>query len=187
MPLTEPKLLTNHYDQIERGTTMLTNTFDPCLNINGQDAFIGQFLNATINQGGLPGSVNNLVIDPTATFDIELEWQIDGILFNVNGVLGNLAAPNNWRIDVYAERMGPGADLSIYNNTEPGATTVATLPARWNHTCAIPANTLPEHQGTGQSGVYKLVCVVFADTNVAGSQDIIGYHEGPVILSENPN
>ncbi len=165
---------------------MALTTFDPRINIGGTDVFKGEFNNVRIVQGGLPGHVSNLVIDPTADFEIELEWQIDGVLFNVNGVLGNIAAPNNWHIDVYAERMGPGADLSIYHGHQPGAAPVANLPARWSHTCNIPASTLPEHAGPGQSGVYKLVIVVFANTSIAGAHDIIGFYEGPVIMSENP-
>ena len=165
---------------------MSTSSFDPRIDTPpGTPVFVGQFNNVSIDQaGGVPGEVSNMVIDPTRPFDINIEWQLDGNLFNVNGVLAALDATKTWHIYVYAEKMGPGNDLEIYHGTEPGADVVPALPAVWTHTCPIPAGTLPEH--LPESGMYRLCIVVFANTSIPGGQDIIGNYDGPIILSERP-
>jgi hypothetical protein len=165
---------------------MATSSFDPRIDTPpGTPVFIGQFNNVSIEQaGGVPGEVSNMVLDPTRPFDINIEWQLDGHLFNVNGVLSSLDASKKWHIYVYAEKMGPGSDLQIYYGTQSGADVVAALPAKWTHKCTIAAGTLPGHDPG--SGMYKLSVVVFANTNIPGGQDIIGCYDGPIVLSENP-
>lgn len=165
---------------------MPTTEFDPRMDVPvGNPVVRGDFTKVEVTQAGVvPGTVSNMVIDSTQPFDIELEWQLDGDLTYVNMVLGNIIPPNEWRIYVYAEKMGPGNDLQIYTGTEPGATTVGSIPAPWSHTCNIGAGALPQH--LPESGMYRLCTVVFANTNVPGGQDIIGCHEGPMVLSEEP-
>jgi hypothetical protein len=151
----------------------------------GNPVVKGDFTKVKLTQAGVvPGTVSNMVIDSTQPFDIELEWQLDGNLTYVNMVLGNISPPNDWLIQVYAEKMGAGNDLQIYNATEPGATTVSSIPAKWSHTCKIGPGALPQH--LPGSGMYRLCTVVWANTNVPGGQDIIGCHEGPMVLSEEP-
>lgn len=168
------------------------STFDPHYVVAGVVQCEGSFNHLRVTQPpGGPGEWNNLVIDPTQPFNVEMEWQLDGTLNgagNVLQVLAGISPPRSWRVDLYAEKMGPGPDQNLFNvaNAVPIGPEPTTLPARWNYVGTVPANTLPEHAGPGQSGVYKLVAVVFANsTPPAGTPDIIGFYEGPMILSEN--
>jgi hypothetical protein len=171
---------------------MAESTFDPCIVVGGVDQCIGSFVNVRIVQGAgaAAGEVmTNPVINPANPFDIELEWQLDGTMAGagcVPMVLAGITA-TDWRVDIYAEIMGPGDDLRIHTNNAavPLGPAPASVPVRWQYTATIPADTLPEH--LPESGVYKLVTTVFANSDPpAGTPDIIGFHEGPMILSENP-
>lgn len=172
---------------------MATTHFDPRIdNPPGTHTFIGSFQPVAIYQepsGAVPGELSNMVVDPKLPFEIRLEWQLDGNLFTVNGVLGLVADP--WWIFVYAEKMGPGNDLEIFRRTwdEGNTNPVAALPAVYkpsNDFITIPPHTLPEHFENGESGMYRLCTVVWAGTNQPGGQDIVGCYEGPMILVEGP-
>jgi hypothetical protein len=77
----------------------------------------------------------------------------------------------------YVEAIGPGVEQQVgatesfvLNNTSP-----------INVTITVPANTLPDNLGPGQSGAYKLV-VLMTHRNVAGVvTDIAAVVEGPVL------
>jgi hypothetical protein len=175
------------------------STFDPCIVVGGVDQCIGSFVHVRVMQavGAPAGEYNNLVINPTLPFDVQLEWQLDGTMAGagcVPMILAGIAA-TSWRVYIYAEKMGPGTDLLIYDsNTLAAADRPAVgpaptaVPVRWQHTANIPAATLPEAAPPGtESGVYKLVTTVWANSAPpAGTPDIVGFHEGPMIMSENP-
>jgi hypothetical protein len=169
---------------------MSTTMFDPQIAIDGTTVLKGEFTKVKVSQSpAFPGDVNNLVIDPSKPFTIDLEWKLGGVLGNVNSQLNDIG-DKSWIVQVYAEKMGPGSDLQIYNKTLPNSIkTVDVLPATWTHTCEIPANQLEEHVpgDPTKSGMYRLCIVVFANTEIAGCHDIIGCHEGPMILAENLN
>jgi hypothetical protein len=163
---------------------MPTTMFDPRMDVGGVEVFKGKFNDVRIDQVGVvPGTVSNFCIDSTQPFNINLEWQLEGNLTFVNMVLGNITG--QWRIEVYAEKMGPGNDLLIYTGFWGSTATVGSVPAVYSPPpIVIPANTLPQH--LPESGMYRLCVVVFANTSVPGGQDIIGCYEGPMILSEEP-
>ena len=166
---------------------MSSTTFDPRrINALGVDTFIGEVTKCQVVQGPPVGEVNNLVINRSEVFTIELEWQFDGVLGEVNEVLATQREPRKFSIDVYAERMGPGNDLLIYSSEQPFTWPAGALPAQYNHSCSIPANTLPEHIPGTRSGVYKLVVCIFSNTTAPGCTDISGFYEGPIIQSEDP-
>ncbi len=135
-----------------------------------------------------PGSQPNHVLDPSQSFNITMEWKLSGPgatlwLSNAIGV------GENWSVDVFAESMGPGPEMRI------GSTTVSvTDPSIHTFITSVPvaAYTLPEGNPgpSGPSGLYKLVCSCFLNSNLVGSSgegyDISGYMEGPVIRIENP-
>jgi hypothetical protein len=135
-----------------------------------------------------PGHVGNMVIDPTRPFQIDIAWQLIGVIGNVNLLLNSVT--NYWNVQVYAEKMGPGSDLLLkMENTPAGSLhTLPSFPASCNHSVSIPAGSpLQENVPPGSSGMYKLCIVVFANTNIVGADDIIGCYEGPMILVENPD
>jgi hypothetical protein len=174
---------------------MPTTTFDPRIDIAGNAAVRGEFTKPEVTQApGALGEVSNMVVDPTRPFTIDLEWQLDGVLGNVNSLLNDIGTSpeaKRWHVHVYAEKMGPGDDLEIYHGHTPDDSVVpvvaADFPATWQHTCDIPANVFEEHApGAESSGMYRLCIVVFANTDMPGGLDIIGCYEGPIILAENP-
>jgi hypothetical protein len=171
---------------------MPITSFDPRKVIETVDVLKGEFTKVVVKQEPhAPGHVSNTIIDPNLPFKIELEWQFDGELGEVNAVLnavGNgLPSSKAWNIYVYAEKMGPGEDKEIYHMKTPDGSIlpVNQLPAKWKHTCEIPAGKLQEH-GPG-SGMYRLCIVVFADTYIPGCEDIVGWYEGPMIMAETPH
>jgi hypothetical protein len=161
--------------------------FDPQLKINGTTVVCGEFTKVQVSQApGFPGDVSNMIVDPSRPFKIDLEWKMAGELGYVNTVLNDIG-DKEWKIQVFAEKMGPGTDLQIYNTILPNVVVpVDTLPATWNHSCNISANVLEEHVpgDPTKSGMYRLCFVIFANTTVPGCNDIIGCREGPIILAE---
>ena len=174
----------------------VANTFDPCIIVDSVDQCVGSFVSVRVRQaaGASPGTYNNLVINPTLEFNVDLEWQLDGSMTGPGNVLMILAGidPLEWRVYIYAEKMGPGADLRIYEVAAADRPVIdrtpANVPVRYQHTATIPAGMFPETEPPGlQSGVYRLVTVVWANSNPpAGTPDICGFHEGPMIMAENP-
>lgn len=167
--------------------------FDPHFVVGGVDQCYGEFTNFMVNQPpGVAGEHSNLVIDPSLPFQVKMDWQLDGTTAgagNVHATIGGLTTPN-WRVDVYAESMGPGPEIKIHGNaTAVPIGAAGPLPMRWSYTAVIPAGTLSQHSvaAGGPSGVYKLCTVVFANsTPGTGTPDICGYCEGPMILCEVP-
>jgi hypothetical protein len=163
--------------------------FDPRIDIPpGTPVFWGEFTSVKVIQlPQAPGDVNNMVIDPDQPFTIDLEWKLDGVLGNVNIQL-NCIVDKSWVLEVYAEKMGPGFDKSIYSKTITNSIVpVNALPAKWSHSCHIPAGTLEKHVpgDPNQSGMYRLCIVVYAKTTIPGCHDICGCKIGPMILAEN--
>jgi hypothetical protein len=164
--------------------------FEPKIVIGTTTVVEGMFTSVSVSQPpdpNRPGHVGNMVVDPTRPFTIDLAWQLSGVLGNVNVLINSVA--NQWNVQVYAERMGPGSDSTIFNGFTPAGSLVPVLnlPASWNYTCNIPVGVLTENIPAGSSGMYRLFIVVFANTNIAGADDIIGCYEGPIILVENPD
>jgi hypothetical protein len=164
---------------------MPTTMFDPQMEVNGQVVFEGEFNHVSIYQAPMiPGEVSNMVIDFTQSYKIDLEWQIDGVLWYVNSVLGGINPPV-WHIHVYAERMGPGSDLQLYSGTSSAIilpSSQADLPVKYQVTLVPPG--LPPHDP--QSGMYRLCVVVHAECTRPGGTDIIGCYEGPMVLYKRP-
>ncbi len=148
--------------------------------------FVGEFTKVDVIDPALAGHVRNLVIDPSKPFDVEIEWKVKGT--DVPLYLEALDA--NWSIEVFAESIGPGPDLRIASGTLSKGTPPFALEEAYAKTLTVAANTLPEHN-PGQndpSGVYKLVVTVFLNSSIgpAGTYDIAGFYEGPMIRVENP-
>ena len=159
---------------------MLTN-FDPD---QGAGNIQGAFTSVrVIDPAAPPSTQSNHVVDPTKSFDVELKWEINGIM----APIWIAALDESWTVKVYAESMGPGDDhflasASVAKGT-PGVNNAYT------HTVTVPASSgLTEgNPGSSNSGVYKLVATAFLNSNLgAPGYDISGYAEGPMIRVENP-
>jgi hypothetical protein len=159
-------------------------TFDPRVEVGGVNLFLGEFTKLALRQNpSPPHHVSNRAIDPTREFYIDMEWRVTGA-----EVPMRMHAVGDWQIYAYAESVGPGPELHLKdsNEVEPkGPILPGTM--TWNHTFTVPANRLPEHTGTTTSGVYMICVVVFANSNLPGpGNDVVGFGEIPVVLSERP-
>lgn len=157
------------------------NVFDPYKGANGE-LFKGEFSYVHVIDPARPGHTGNHVIDRTKPFDIEIEWQLSGN--DVGLYLEHGDAAPNWRIDAFAESMGPGPDIILPGGTEPKGE--GADPKVYKHTINVPVNTLPEHIPATQSGVYKLVITVFLNNTDPLGYDICGFHESSMIMVEAP-
>jgi hypothetical protein len=158
--------------------------FDP--NITG--LISGQFTSLLVSEpGGLGAS--NLVIDPSQTFDISVEWTLSQPLSNL--WLAALS-PADWSLTAYAESVGPGPEIMLKQDNVTIASGVQNPPNTftWNHTFTVGPNVLDEENPgnpTGPSGVYKLVVTAFLNSTLGTpGYDIMGFEEGPIIKVENP-
>jgi hypothetical protein len=144
--------------------------------------FQGKINYVGINDPAPAGHTGNLVLDRTKDFTIDIQWQLSGN--DVPLYLDNPFMESNWRINVFAESMGPGSEIVIYNGTEPKG--AGADPKVYTHSITVPKNTLPEHIPNTQSGVYKLIVTVFLNNTSGFGYDLAGCHEGPMIMVEDP-
>lgn len=170
----------------------MSNTqFDPRVEVGGVNLFKGEFISMGIRQPpALPHHVSNRVIDPSKPFFIDLKWRVTGaeVPLRMNAV-------SDWKVYAYVESMGPGDEkaLTLTPNTVPRGP-ISANEMNWSHSIEVAAGALPQHSGgeagdpVSSSGVYKLVVVVFANSNLPGpGDDVIGYSELAFLLgSEKP-
>ena len=156
----------------------MTAYFEP----NKGVLFQGQFKSIKINDPARPGHTGNLVLDRTQDFTIDIEWELTGS--DVPLYLNNSLAEPAWRVNVFAESMGPGTDIVV--NSTPELKGAGADPKVYTHSITVPAYTLPEHIPNTQSGMYKLVVTVFLNDTSGFGYDIAGCHEGPMIMVEDP-
>lgn len=161
----------------------MNSTFDPRVEVGGVNLFKGEFTSLIVRQDPpLPHHISNRAIDPARPFYLDMKWEVTGaeVPLRMNAV-------GDWRIYFYAESLGPGNDITLSaTDVEPKGPIGAALMS-WSHTVTVPPGTLPEHSPGGSSGVYNLCVVVFANSNLPGpGNDVIGFGEMPVIMSERP-
>jgi hypothetical protein len=158
----------------------MLSTFDPHQEVAGTVLMKGEFTSVKVRDPAGPPNVQNLVIDPSRPFAIDVEWKLSGS----NAPLYLAALDANWSVEAYAESMGPGPELQI------ASTTVPKNGLMYSTTLNVPARTLPEGNpgNGGPSGVYKLVVTAFLNSSIRGGPgfDISGFAEGPMIRVENP-
>lgn len=165
-------------------TVMANTQFDPRVEVGGVNLFRGDVTRIGMRQNpALPTHVSNRLINPDEPFYIEIEWNVSGAEAPLR-----MNAVGDWAVFAYAESMGPGPEVSLkpYDTVPKGA--VGAGGASWHHTIEVPANVLTEHYENGDSGVYKLVVVIAANSNLPGpGDDVIGYAELPFLIgAENP-
>lgn len=149
---------------------MPDNTFDPYIQVGGIDWFKGEFTKISLRQDELPGYLGNKVIDPAKDFFIDLEWTLTG-----TEVALRMYDVADWNINVYCESIGPGPEMNLGRQTLPKGSPLPGVVYTCNF--KVPAGTVPEHDGSGNSGIYKLVVAVFANAMVPGPFDIVGFGE----------
>ncbi len=166
----------------------MSDQFDPDVP-SGFLTITGEFTSAVLVSEVPAIGVSNLVLNPQQTFDIKVDWKIDGNIAELWLSALAVASPN-WVVTAYAESIGPGPEQILVAKDVPVLPLPsANAPFAYSTTLTVPANTLPEENPGDPlvSGVYKLVVTVFLDS-VFGSPgyDIMGFAEGPVIKMENP-
>jgi hypothetical protein len=166
----------------------MSDQFDPDVP-TGFLTITGEFTSAVLVSEVPAIGVSNLVLNPQQTFDIKVDWKIDGNIAELWLSALAVASPN-WVVTAYAESIGPGPEQILIAKDVPVLPLPsANPPFAYSTTLTVPANTLPEENPGDPlvSGVYKLVVTVFLDS-VFGSPgyDIMGFAEGPVIKMENP-
>ena len=96
--------------------------------------FQGQFNSIQINDPARPGHTGNLVLDRTKDFTIDIEWELRGS--DVPLYLNNSLAETEWRVNVFAECMGPGQDVVI--NSTPELKGAGANPKVYTHSITVP-------------------------------------------------
>lgn len=166
----------------------MSSNFDPNVP-SGFLTITGQFTSAVVVTEVPALGVGNLVLDPSHTFDIKVDWQIDGNIAELWLSALAVASPN-WIVTAYAESIGPGPEMILLAQDVPVLPLPsASAPFNYSTTLTVPANTLPEENPGDPlvSGVYKLVVTVFLDSTFGSpGYDVMGFAEGPVVKMENP-
>ncbi len=124
----------------------------------------GTFNSQVIDNNGAPSTV----LEADQPFSINAQWTVSP--------LAALLLGGDWEVAAYVESVGPGPEQQI------GPTSVVPLTGATNYNTVInvPANTLPDDPGPGQSGVYKLA-MVLTHRNFGLVTDVAAVVEGPVL------
>jgi hypothetical protein len=124
----------------------------------------GTFNATVLDNNGAPSSV----LDAGLDFTIQTEWEISA--------LAALLMGGQWEVAAYVESIGPGPEQQV------GATVVVPLDGSTTYSAVItvPANTLPDNLGPGQSGAYKMV-VLLTHRNFGKVSDVSAIVEFPVL------
>jgi hypothetical protein len=127
-----------------------------------------------------PFEVGNHVLDPTEEFQVDVTWEINGLL----RPLWLKALAGNWNVQLFAESLGGGPEqLIASDNNVPADPTVFQYQVRLR----VAGGTLPEgNPGSNVSGIYKLVVAVFLNSNLGRPGfDMVGFSEGPIVQVED--
>ncbi len=124
----------------------------------------GTFDATIIDNNGAPSSV----LEASAPFTIQCTWSISA--------LAALLLGGQWQLAAYVESIGPGPEQEV------GAAVTVPLNGgtNYNANIVVPANTLPDNPGPGQSGSYKVV-MLLTHRNFGLVTDVAGVVEGPVV------
>jgi hypothetical protein len=117
-----------------------------------------------IDNNGAPSTV----LDAGLEFTVKADWTISA--------LAALLMGGQWEVAAYAESIGPGVEKQI------GDTVVKPLDGSttYNAEIKVPATTLPDNLGPGESGAYKVV-VLLTHRNFGKVSDVAAIVEFPVV------
>ena len=164
-------------------------SFDPNVP-TGFLTITGDFTSAVLVQEVPAIGVGNLVLDPTKSFDIKVDWNIDGNIAELWLNALSVASPD-WVVTAYAESVGPGPEkILVAKNVPVLPLATPNPPFAYSTTLTVPPNSLDEENPGNPlvSGVYKLVVTVFLNSVFgAPGYDIMGFAEGPVVKVEDPD
>lgn len=124
----------------------------------------GTFNATVLDNNGAPSTV----LEAGQQFTIRTQWSI--------GALAALLLGGQFEVAAYVEAIGPGPEQQV------GPTVVVPLNGGQNFAAdiVVPANTLPDDVGPGQSGSYKLVTLL-THRNFGVVSDVAAVAEGPVL------
>jgi hypothetical protein len=124
----------------------------------------GTFDATILDNNGAPSSV----LEASAPFTIQCTWSISA--------LAALLLGGQWQLAAYVESIGPGPEQEV----GAAVTVPLTGVTNYNADIVVPANTLPDNPGPGQSGSYKVV-MLLTHRNFGLVTDVAGVVEGPVV------
>ena len=124
----------------------------------------GTFTATVLDNNGNPSSV----LDAGQQFTIHAERPIDPLAAALSAA--------SWQFAAYVEAIGPGVEQQV------GPTQTVPLNGATNYQTdiVVPATSLPDNLGPGQSGAYKLVTLM-THRNFGAVSDIAAVAEGPVL------
>src|SRR4051794_29753117 len=124
----------------------------------------GSFSATVVDNNGAPSAV----LEAGSPFTVQAAWSISA--------LAALLLGGEWQLAAYVESMGPGPEQQV------GATVNIALTGATNYNAdiTVPANTLPDDVGPGQSGTYKLVTLL-THRNFGSVTDVAAVVEGPIL------
>jgi hypothetical protein len=110
----------------------------------------------------------NMVLDTDSTFTVTVDWFLSGLIAPALG--------GQWNLVIYAEKIGPGEDLTLDKATIPLVPSVA--PHLYSHTS--PALKPKDSSGNPPNGTYQLSAVI-THTNSGVRTHLAGFMEGPIV------
>jgi hypothetical protein len=124
----------------------------------------GTFTATVLDNNGNPSNV----LDAAQEFRIEVEAILDPLSASLLG--GDL------EFAAYVESIGPGREQQV------GPTRTVTLTGATNYpdVIVVPASTLPNNLGPGESGAYKLVTLM-THRQFGAVTDVAAVVEGPIL------
>ncbi len=133
-----------------------------------------QFPDLLLAPGSFDAVVNDnngnpsTVLDAGLDFTIRADWTISS--------LAALLMGGQWEVAAYVESIGPGREQQV------GATEVRPLngSTTYDAVITVPATTLPNNLGPGESGAYKVV-VLLTHRNFGAVSDVSAIVELPVV------
>ena len=129
----------------------------------------GNFTATVVDNNGAPTNV----LEASQPFAVNCSWTLDRA---TNNMLGG-----QWEPDVYAESIGPGAELKA--NNAPVVVPLAFSnvdPASDTAVVTVTAGTFPDPPAPGTSSTYKLVTTL-THRNFGSVTNIAAIEEGPVV------
>lgn len=133
---------------------------------------------------GVTGNVSLTVLDPsgiapTTIIQTDHAWQV-----RVNWFINGVVAPfigGKWKVRVFAESMGNGAEKQIGDTMEVDLNSTPPLPTPRNYTTTLNIPRFADDAVKGlDKGLYRLTTAVLYE-NLLVPLEMAGFQEGPIV------
>lgn len=137
--------------------------FEPDITIGGVVILSGVLSMTVTDPGGAP-SAN--IIDVNTGFHVDVEISQTGFLWSITS--------GTWVLDLFLEKYGPGADVSLLGSSFTAPIASATGSTTWPFN--ITAATI-----SGLQGAYRIIAVLTSQTPASTPGPLAAYCEGPIL------